>query len=178
MYKPSIVWKIRFSVFRKQWPIHAQIKHYAAWKGNKAPAASRQHEKELLSFVFHTKIRDVRDILLEDIVSYRDSISSDYFRGQIYNSLKQFFKFCKTMGYAHIQIECVNGFVKMEKIHHLLDLDNVLRVKALREKRINGKPMSYRKIKAYMEKRDKRVYDVHAIYRWANYQLPPDFKRA
>lgn len=91
-------------------------------------------------------------------------------------TLRQFFRFAKRQGYVSIQLAplTINGTLsEMVKTHHLLDLENVIRVKTLRSKVLsNGKPMSYRAIAGYLERKDKRKYDVHAIYRWANYRLP------
>lgn len=160
---------------RERDPIYAQIKQFHEWKSVRQPFAADSQKKELLLFVRQSKIRTVTDISVENISLYQDTLNGEYFQKKVVHALRQFFSFCQKAGYANIQVETRKGLLYMEKIHPLLDVGQVLRVKELRARRVDGVPMSYRKIKAHMEKQDKRTYDVKNIYKWANYKLPQDF---
>lgn len=163
-----------FTFFEK--PIYQQIREYIHWRSANFPYVAQEHGDKLREFARATGVRTVHEIEQEDIESFIEQFSGTYLRMVYVHVLRQFFRFSKRRGWVAIDVAPVdrNGRIPdMTKTHHLLDLENVIRVKTLRSRvSENGKPMSYRAIRDYLSRKDKRKYDVHAIYRWANYRLP------
>jgi hypothetical protein len=152
-----------------------QIEEYSRWKCLRFPGAAFSHKRELLDFVKKSRVCCVEEITPQKVKTYLYTINSIAMRSIAMRALTSFFRYCRMMGYADIRFTAYHDLSTLEEmtvIHPLLRVDKVRRAKELRGKFINGKPMSYRAIKAKMENEDKCVYDVHAIYRWVNYKLP------
>lgn len=161
--------------FRRK-PIYAQIQVYADWRGIRFPIAAKKQAEYLRDFVKASGVDCVTKVTIQDLQIHYDTLPTDYGRMAFINSLRQFLTYCKLVGLTNIKVKLEQGTIRMEKIHALLDVDQVIRVKALRGRIMeNGRPMTYRAIAAYMGKKDKRVYDVKNVYKWANYQLPKEY---
>lgn len=176
MHTKNILREVRFRFVESKWPIYRQLGQYRDWKSVRHPFPAGTQYRDLVDFVRFSGIRDVREITLEDVLDYQETQNGQAGRIRTVHVLRQFLRFCKQAGYANIQIEEMKGKLRLEKVHSLLDVDQVLRVKKLRARVVDGQPMSYRKIKAYMEKKDGRKYDIKNIYKWANYQLPKGYE--
>lgn len=164
-------------LFFKRKPIYVQIQTYADWRGIKFPIAALKQRESLLFFAKAMKVDCATRMTIADLQIHYDSLPTDYGRITFINSLRLFLRYCKLVGLANIKVEIQQGTIRMEKVHSLLDVDQVLRVKALRGRVMeDGKPMSYRKIAAYMGKKDNRKYDVKNVYKWANYKLPEEYE--
>lgn len=160
-------------------PIDFQIEQYCHWRSIRYPHSANRHRETLDLFSRFSKIKNVHEVEKNHVEAFIDQYSGYYLRSSSIHVLRQFFAFCKKSGWVGIELAPLpeNGKLgHMEKTHPLLDLENVIRVKRLRDRIMeNGRPMTYRAIASYLSRKDKKTYDVHSVYRWANYRLPAGY---
>lgn len=151
-------------------PLAKQVKLYTTWKAVRYPSIARMHRDVLYEFFRYYRVPCATLITVEKIEAFALSQNSIHFQNQARNVLKQFCRYWYKLGLLTEQFS--NNIKKdtirdMEDVHPLLHVDQVIRVKALRDE-----GLSYREIKTKMQAEDQRNYDLHAVYRWANYELP------
>lgn len=153
--------------FLRKKPIAIQIDNYCLRKSIRHPVAASRHKEILKRFSRRYKVASVSEIGVEHVRAFVDEEVSEFFRWQAHHVLKQFFGYCDRMGYISItlsrfsprdRVETIN----MEKIHPLLHVSQIVRVRHLKDE----KGLSYREIKAVMEKEDSRKYDLKNLHSW------------
>lgn len=155
----------------KKAPIYNQVHNFSDWRAVRYPWKAITQSNEILRFVEFSRIKNANEITEKQLQDYFNTFNSEGLRHTAFLAFRQFFTYCKIMGYVDIKVAPLTHMgtiTGMQKIHPLIHVGQVERVHKLRKQ-----GLSFRNIKYKMEEEDNRNYDLNQIHRWAHYKLSP-----
>lgn len=155
-------------------PITKQIRAFIAWKSLRYPSVIGTYEYVLKDFCKMSRMKDAAVISAASIEQFIESRNGEFARIQAKRVLRQFLTYWCKMGLLSRDFDSLmsTDMIAPMLVSPKMNVRNVIRVQNLRKEMVNGKPMSFEKIRLRLESEDHRRYDIAQIYRWYKYKIP------